>query len=106
MKLRKVFFIQLVNFILTLLILSSGFSQVRKEGTLSFSGYIDNIPADFKSIVVNEGRIFISSDTKIVDEKGNHLKIKDLKRRQYVTIVALQKSNGVFAQKITIKKGK
>jgi hypothetical protein len=106
MKLRKVVFIQILILILTLLILGPGFSQVKKEGTLSFSGYIDHTPADFKSIVVNEGRIFISSDTKIVDEKGNHLKIKDLKRRQYVTIVVLQKSNGVFAQKITIKKGK
>jgi hypothetical protein len=106
MKLRKLVFIQFVISILTLLILSPGFSQVKKEGTLSFSGTIDHIPADFKSIVVNEGRILISPDTRIVDEKGNQLKIEDLKIGDYVIIIALKKSNGVFAQKIAIKKRK
>jgi hypothetical protein len=106
MKLRQVYFIYFIIFILTLLIPNPGFSQVKKEETISFSGFIDNIPADFKSIIVNERRIFISSDTKIVDEKGNILKIGDLKKRYDVTIEALQRSNGVVARKITVKKRK
>ena len=102
MKLRKVFFIQFVIFILALLILSPGFSQVKKEGTLSFTGSIDNIPKDSKFIVVNERRVFISSDTKIATEKGSILRMNDLKVRLHVAIEGVEKKGGIYAEKITV----
>lgn len=104
MKLRKVVFIHIVILILTLLILGPGFSQVKKEETISFTGSIDSIPKDSKFIVVNERRVFISSNTKIASEKGSILKINDLKLRLYVAIEGVRKPDGIFAAKITVIK--
>ncbi len=89
---------------MTLLFLNPGFSQVKIGDTISFPGVIESIQKDFKFIVINEVRIFISPDTKIVDENGNILKIKELKSRLNVTIEAIRNPNGLFAKKIVVKR--
>jgi len=102
MKSQKVFLIKSMIFMFALLIFLSGF-QVLKEETISLSGVIQSIDRDFKFIVVNEAKFIISSNTKIVDEIGNILKIDDLKSKVSVDIEALRNPNGFSAKKIVIK---
>jgi len=102
MKLQKILLLKLMVVIVTLFILHPGFSQVKREEAISFSGAIDSIPKDPKFIVVNERRVFISSNTKIANAKGSILKRNDLKRGLRVTVEGLQRPEGVFAEKITV----
>jgi len=103
MNLIRVFLIQFTVFIFISLIINLGFSQVKTGEMISFTGVIQSIQKDFKFIVINEVRIFISRDTKVVDESGNTLKISVLKSRLNVTIEAVRNPNGFFAKKIVVK---
>ena len=102
MKLQKILLLKLVVVILTLFLFHPGFSQVTREETISFSGRIDSIPKDPKFIVVNERRVFISSNTKIANAKGSILKRNDLKQGLGVSVEGAQKPEGIYAQKITV----
>ena len=104
MNFKKIFLIEFAIFILTFLVFNLGFSQVKIGEATSFPGVIESIPADFKFIVVNEVRIYISPDTKIVNENGNILKIEELKPRFNVTIEAVRSKDGFYAKKIVVKK--
>ncbi len=104
MNLKHIFLIKFSIFIFIFIIFNFAFSQVKTGEMISFPGVIESIPEDFKFIVINEVRIFISSDTKIVDENGNILKIEELKPRLNVTIEVVRNSNGFFAEKIVLKK--
>jgi len=102
MQLKKVFLLQFVLLVVTLFLVSSGFSQGKKEGVFSFFGSIDSIPESLKFIVVNEQRVYITSNTKIVDEKNNLLKINELKRGLSVKVEGIRKTEGIYADKITV----
>jgi hypothetical protein len=104
MKLQKILLLKLIVVIVTLFIVHPGFSQVKSEEIISFSGAIDSIPKDPKFIVVNERRVFISSNTTIASEKGSILKMNDLKIRLHVAIEGVQKPDGIYAKKITVMK--
>lgn len=106
MKSKKNFLIQFAIFILIFLILSFAFSQVKISEAISFSGMIESIEEDFEFMVINEVRIYISSETKIVDEYGNTLKIEQLKPRLNVTVDVVRNPNGLFAKKILLNKKK
>ena len=94
---------KLVLLSVTLLIFSPSFSQPIKEEILTFPGIIESIDGNLKFIVVNEVQIMISPDTKIVDEKGNTLSLKDLKPKLHVTIEALRNFDRFSAKKIVVK---
>jgi hypothetical protein len=79
------------------------FSQVKKEERSSISGIVESIPEDFRFVVVKDTRVFITPNTKIVDEEGNILKAKDLQPKLYVKIEVLRRSNSLFANKIVVK---
>ena len=102
MKLQKGCFVKSLIFMLTLLIFLPGF-QGKKEEIISFPGVIESIDKNFKFIVVNEARIFVTADTNIVDEKGNILKMDDLKPKLSIVVEAFRNPNGFFAKKIVIK---
>ncbi len=102
MKLQKILLVKLIVVILTLFIFHPGFSQIKSEKTISFSGTIDSIPKDPKFIVVNETRVFISSNTRIANAKGSILKRNDLKPGLGVSIEGVRKPEGIFAGKITV----
>jgi hypothetical protein len=106
MKLRKALWPGYLIFMMPLLFHTPSFSQVMIGETLSFPGMIESIQEDFKFVVINEVRIFISSDTKVVDEKEDVLKINDLKPKMNVTIEAFRNKDGFFAKKIIVKKMK
>ena len=103
MGLRKIFLIKLFIVIFTLLIFNSGFSQVKKDEIFSFPGIIESIDKNFKFIIVNESRIFISNNTKIIDEKGSILQISDLRPKLQVMLEVLRNPDGFFAKKIVVK---
>jgi hypothetical protein len=104
MNLQRLLLMKLIILAVALLIVHPGFSQVKGEEIKSFSGYIESIPKDSKFIVVNEVRVFISSNTRIIDEKGSVLKIDHLKPRHWVAIDGVRKSDGILAGKITVMK--
>ena len=102
MKLQRILLLKLAIVIVTLFIFNPGFTQVKREEIISFSGTIDSIPKDAKFIVVNERRVFISSNTKIASAKGSMLKKDDLKQGLTVTIEGVQKPEGIYAEKISV----
>jgi hypothetical protein len=104
MNLQRLLLVKLVILVISLVIVQPGFSQGKREESQSFSGYIESIPKNSKFVVVNEIRVFISSNTKIVDEKGNFLKIDNLKPGLLVAIEGIRKSDGISAGKITVMK--
>ncbi len=61
-------------------IFSAGLAEVMRTGAVSFSGIIENVHEDFRFIVVNEMKVFISPSTQIVDEYRNVLAARDLRR--------------------------
>jgi hypothetical protein len=101
MKLEKGCFVKSVIFMLTLLIFLPGIQGIKEEAA-SYSGVIKSIDKDFKFIVVSGTKFLISSDTKIMDEKGNILRMNDLKPGLSVAIEGVRSSNGFFAKKIVI----
>jgi hypothetical protein len=100
MKLEKGCFVKSVIFMLTLLIFLPGIQGIKEEAA-SYSGVIKSIDKDFK-LIVNDVKVLISDNTKIVDEKGNILRMNDLKPGLSVTIEGVRSSNGFFAKKIVI----
>jgi hypothetical protein len=104
MNLQRLLLMKLVILAMTLVAVHPGLSQVKGEEIKSFSGSIESMAKDSRFIVVNEVRVFISSNTRIVDEKGNVLEIDHLKPRHLVTIEGVRKSEGISAEKITLIK--
>jgi len=100
MRLQRVSLIKVFTFTLVFTIFICGF-QVKKSETIS--GVIEGLDENSKSIVVNNTQILISSRTKVVDEKGNILKIEDLNPNLPVSIQGIQNPNGFAAMKILVK---
>jgi hypothetical protein len=103
MKLKRTLLIKFVILMMTLLFLNPCFSQLKMGETISFPGVIESIPEDFSFIVVNEMRIFVSPDTKIVNEKGVILNTDALKSRLNVIIEVFRGKEGFYAKKIILK---
>ena len=101
MKSEKAYFIKSIMFMLALLIFLPGIQGIKQE-SISYSGVIESIDKDFKFIVVNGAKILISGNTKIVDEKGNILKMDDLKPKLSVVIEGVHSPEGFLAKKIVI----
>jgi hypothetical protein len=101
MKLEKAYFVKFAMFMLTLLIFLPGIQGIKQEA-ISYSGVIESIDKDFKFIVVNGAKMLISGNTKIVDEKGNILKMDDLKPKLSVVIEGVRGPEGFLAKKIVI----
>jgi hypothetical protein len=102
MQPKKVFLFQFILLVTALFLMSPGFSQDKKEGALSFFGSIDSIPERLGFIVVNEQRVYIASGTKIVDENNNPLTMNHLKRGLPVKVGGIRKTEGIYADKITV----
>lgn len=101
MKLEKSHFIKSVALMFTVLIFLPGIQGI-KQAAISYSGAIGSIDKDSKFIVVNGAKIFISGDPIVVDEKGNALKIDDLKQKLSVVIEGVSSPDGFWAKKIVV----
>ncbi len=103
MKFKKNVIINLIILTFTFLILNPGYAQMKGGQTITFPGVVEQISADFKFIVVNETKISLSSNTQIMDEKGNSLALSDLKSGSAITIEVVKNPNGFLAKKIIVK---
>ncbi len=95
----------LISFVLITNLLYSdiGFTQTRGgRETISLSGVVKDVSWDHKSIVVSEKNFFISHDTKVIDQKGNRLKIDDIKKNADVAIDAIPHPNGFIIKEIVV----
>jgi hypothetical protein len=110
MKIRKSLFILILTGALTLSFLSPAFSQVKPGKNILASGMIELVSHDRKlktdTIMINERVISIPPDTKIVDEWGNPLTIRDLKPGLTVVVQGIRNSGGSYERKIIVKKRK
>lgn len=106
MKSRKKITMNVAILILTLLTLNPGYAQIKMGQIVTFPGVVEQISIGFEFIVVNETKISLSSNTRIVDEKGNSLTLYDLKPGSPITIEALKNANGFLAKNIIVKKQK
>ena len=104
MNSKKIFLVKILIFMLILLMGSFAFSQHKEEERILFSGVITSISNDYRFFVVQNVNILISSNTKIVNEKGKPLKIDELRPELYVVIEGSPNPNGFLAKKITVKK--
>ncbi|MDI6762084.1 MAG: hypothetical protein QME83_03535 [Thermodesulfobacteriota bacterium] len=79
------------------------FTQTRGGGeTISLSGIVKDVTWDHKSIVVGGKSFFISRDTKVIDQKGNRLKIDDIKKNADVAIDAIPHPTGFIIKEIVV----
>ena len=100
MNVQKSFLIKSIILMVSFLIFITGFEVIKVE---TVSGVIEKINKDSKFIVVDKGKIFVSDDTKIVDEKGNILRIHELNPDHSVEIEGVRRSNVFSATKILVK---
>jgi hypothetical protein len=103
MSFKKIISFSAVMFIATLLLTNLALSQAKKEVAVSFYGYIESVAPGSKAIAINEGPVFLSSDTKIFNVKGESISLSELKSGLYVHIEGIQKANGVYANKISVR---
>lgn len=99
MGLKKIFLVHLIIFLLLILIIINP-SHAQKKEIITFTGMIKSI--SHSSILVEEIKILISSDTKVFNERGGNLKLTDLKKGLYVSVDAVKTPEGFLANKIVI----
>ena len=104
MKSRKRIAIIVTALTLTILSLELSYAQVGKEKTIVFPGLVEQISADSKFIVVNEAKIFLSPDAKIIGQNGDSLALYDLKRGSSITLEVVKHGNAFLATKIILKR--
>ena len=106
MSVKRALHIDLIVVLAIFLGFNLAFSQARGARIISFNGVIDAVPKGLKFIMVNEERVNISSDTKIVDTFGNTLTLTDLKVKLHVEIEAVTNQKTLYAKKIVVKPSK
>ena len=102
MNFMKAILTKLLVFTIVFGLCNVGFPQVQEEETISFSGIIQDVSKDYRSIVVNKKSFLISKDTKIVDQKGKSLKLQDLKSKLDVALDAIYRRDGYVLKKIVV----
>ena len=108
MNLKKVFFILVLTGAVIICSISPAFSQVKPGKNIVASGMIELVSRDKKVnadyMMINERKIFISPNTKIMDAWGNPLTLNDLKPGLFALVEAIKNADGSYERKITVKK--
>jgi hypothetical protein len=103
MKTGRTALIMTISFLQILFFYSIGLAQIEGEkDTIFFSGFVKNVSWDQNSIVVAEKKLFISKDTKIIDQKGNRLKLEDIRKGVEVAIDAIRQPKGLIIREIVV----
>jgi hypothetical protein len=103
MSIKRIVSFSAAVFIITLLLSNLAFSQAKKEYAVSYYGNIESVVSGLKAITVNEAPVFLSADTEIFNVKGESISLSELKFGLYVHIEGIQKANGVYAKKISVR---
>jgi hypothetical protein len=103
MNLKGVFWVKLFVLLLILILSSIGsaFSQGKR---VVRAGEIEWVSRDFKYIGINEGKVKITPQTKIVDSQGNSLKVSELKPGRHVTVELIRNADGSWEKRIVIRR--
>jgi hypothetical protein len=90
--------------LLPILLFSNGsFGQTKgAKETIFLSGIVKEVSWDHQSIVINGRKFFISGDTRVEDQKGNRLRLGDVKINLEFAIDAIQNPNGYTIKKIVV----
>jgi hypothetical protein len=103
MDLKKLFVVKLLVLMLTLSLIGPAFSQGSGKPR-PYTGVIEWVSKDFKYIGIDERKILITPETKVVDAEGKMLKTSDLKPGRTVVIESIRTPGGSTERRITIKK--
>jgi hypothetical protein len=104
MNLKKVFWVELLVVILALSFVGPAFSQARPGKTIAHAGVIEWVSKDLKYIGINERKVLITPQTKVLDDQGNSLKVTELRRGRIVVVEMVRISNGSVEKRIIIKR--
>ena len=108
MNLRKALFVMTIIFLVILSFIPTIFAQVKPSTSVVTSGVIGLVSRDPKVkvdyILIDERKIWVSPSTKIFDEWGNPLTLRDLKPGLSVIIEERQISKGSYERRIIVKK--
>jgi hypothetical protein len=103
MNVRKLFGVELLIVILALSFVGPAFSQGRPSKTIAHAGVIEWVSKDFKFIGINERKVLISPQSKILDDQGNSLKVTELRRGRRVVVEMVRMPGGSVEKRIIIK---
>lgn len=87
------------------ILLSSGIGFAQTKGakeTIFLSGIVKEVSWDHQSIDINGKKFFISNDTRVEDQKGNRLRLSDVKINFEFAIDAIQHPNGYMIKNIVV----
>ncbi len=103
MKKRKIISTITLTIWILIIFTSTGWGQV-KEGkdVVFFSGIVKEISWDHQSMIIQGKKCYVSNDTQVLDQRGNRLKVTDIKANADVTIDAIPHGNGYRIIKIIL----
>jgi len=89
--------------LVSVFLFDTGLTQTKRaDQTIFLSGPVREVSWDYRSIVVKDKKFLISENTKVVDQKGNRLKISDVKNNSDVAIDAIAHPNGYVITMIVV----
>jgi len=89
--------------LINLLFLNIGMTQTKRaDETIFLSGPVKEVSWHHKTIIVNDKKFFIYPDTIVVDQRGNALKLEDIKHNGDVAIDANKIPSGYMIKKIVV----
>jgi hypothetical protein len=104
MNFKRLFIVKLLVLILVFSFTGPAFSQGKQGRTRIHAGVIEWVSRDFKYISINEHKVLITPQTKVLDEWGNNLNVNELRRGRAVVVELIRNSNGSAEKRIIIKK--
>jgi hypothetical protein len=104
MNLKRLFFVKLLVLILVLSFIGPAFSQGRDGKRIVYAGTIEWVSRDFKYISINEHKVSITPQTKVLDDRGNPLDMRELRRGRHVVVELIRNPSGSAEKRIIIKK--
>jgi hypothetical protein len=107
MDLRKCLFIMSMFMTALLFAVPGVVPDIAAAEPIFVTGVVKSVADDFTSIVMKDDiKIGVSSDTKLLDEKGNPLNLNKLKPGLYLSVEASETAGGLTAKKIALRKKK
>lgn len=103
MNIKKSLWLIFPALLINLFLFNTGLTQTKRaDETIFLSGPVQELAWVYQTIRVNNKKFFFSHDTQVVDQKGNLLKISDVKNNADIAIDAVRQSNGYMIKKIVV----
>jgi len=103
MNIKKSLLLMSLALLINLLCHNIGTTQTKRpDETIFLSGPVKEVSWNHKTIIVNDKKFFIYQDTIVVDQRGNELKLEDIKQDGNVAIDAIKIPSGYAIKKIVV----